>query len=225
MNELIFLFHTFSVIGLSIYLSSRGIHFLMGWIGLLAVMANLFVIKQTELFGLTVTCSDVYAVGGMVALNLLQEFHGRSWGKSAIDLSFTFLLAFGLMSQFHLFYYPSIFDQTHQSFNLILSSTPRLFAASITSFWVVQRIDLALFQIFKQRYPDLSLSIRSGISISISQIVDTVLFTFLGLYGLAADLGSIILVALAIKLLVIITASPILTLAKRIHHDRDGATV
>lgn len=225
MNELNFLLHTLSVIGLSIYLSTRGIHFLLGWIGLLAVMANLFVTKQTDLFGLTVTCSDVYAVGGMVSLNLLQEFYGRTYSKQAISLSFTFMLAFGLMGQFHLLYHPSIVDETHASFLQILSSTPRLFAASISTFWIVQRIDLALFQFFQFNYPSLSLGVRSGISISISQTIDTILFTFLGLYGMAADLGDIIIVALAIKFIVILTASPLLSLAKRIHNVRPGTAV
>jgi uncharacterized integral membrane protein (TIGR00697 family) len=55
---------------------------------LLAVIANLFVLKQTVLFGLHVTCSDVYVIGSMLSLNLLQEHYGQREGQRAIWITF-----------------------------------------------------------------------------------------------------------------------------------------
>lgn len=119
------------------------------------------------------------------------------------------------MAQIHLFYYPSPFDTSQSSFDAILSPSPRLLAASLCVFWIVQQIDLRLFGYLKQRYQRISLSLRNAFSLSATQFLDTLLFSIFGLWGIVAHLSDIILVSFLIKLIVIALMSPLVHFSKR----------
>lgn len=213
-NEFLFLLQIFLVLGFCFGALRLGASALISLIALQGVIANLFVVKQMQLFGLTVTCSDVFAIGSMIGLNLLQEYFGKAYAQRAIKISFLTLLFFVAVSQIHLGYSPALADQTHGAFYLVLSSTPRIIFASIAVYYIVQKVDVWLFGKLKNLFGDKYLSIRMGVSLVITQAIDTVLFSFLGLYGLVAEIGSVILLSFFVKCLVIGAGSPLAALAK-----------
>ncbi len=215
MNEGVFLLHV-AITGIAALVALRmGRGALIGWIGLQAVIANLFVIKQIQLFGMTVTSSDVYVIGSILSLNLLQEFHGKEAARASSHICLFLMVAFGIMSQMHLAYVPSPVDTTHAYFVEILGVTPRLLVASFVVFYIVQRLDIYLFGRLRDRLHRWPLALRSGISVSISQLADTVLFTYIGLWGLIEAPLEVIVVSYAIKLLVIAFATPFTALARK----------
>lgn len=163
-----------------------------------------------SLFGLTVTCSDVFSIGGILSLNLLQEYFGRDAAKHAVKISVGALLFFALMSQIHLLYQPSLFDAVHGAFQDIFSSSLRIVAASLATFYFVQQWDVRFFAYLKGRLP-----IRIGLSLFISQFLDTVLFSFLGLYGIVGSLFDIIFMSFLIKCLIILVSAPFTVFSKR----------
>lgn len=177
-------------------------------------MANLFVMKQMQLFGLTVTCSDVYAVGSFLSLNILQEYYDRPSAKKAILISALCQAFLLVMSQFQLYYIPSPLDTTHEAFSTILSSYPRILIASLGVFYFVQNMDVVIFQGLRKALPHTSFTLRNGIGLTISQALDTVLFSFLGLWGIVSSITDVIFVSLAIKLILVASTTP-LTLALR----------
>ena len=130
-NEIFFLMQILLVIGFSIGAVRIGAPALTALVALNGVLANLFVVKQMELFGLTVTCSDVFAIGSILGLNLLQEHFGKEAAEKAIKISFFSLVFFVLVSQIHLWYAPASADRTHNAFEAILSSAPRIVLASV----------------------------------------------------------------------------------------------
>ena len=83
MNECIFLLHVALVIGFALGALRLGKEALTAWVALQAVLANLFVIKQMTFLGFTVTCSDVFAIGSIAGLNLVQEFFGKESARKA----------------------------------------------------------------------------------------------------------------------------------------------
>lgn len=200
MNEVLFLLHL-AVAAFFIWPFMRlGKSGLMCWIGLQPILANLFVLKQITLFGFHVTCSDVYAVSTALGLNLLQEYYGKESAKKAVWISFMLLLFFVVMSGLHLLYTASSQDYTQSAYQLILSSTPRLVAASVVSFFCVQWIDVQFFGFLKSKSHYFSLFTRNIMSLSISQCLDTLLFTFLGLWGLVGQLFDVFLMSFIVKL-------------------------
>lgn len=222
MNEILFFIHAFAVMGFVLAALKMGKGTLTALVALQAVLANLFVIKQICFFGFHVTCSDVYAVGSIFGLNLLREYFGKEAAKSALWTCFFAMGFFALMAQAHLFYAPSIHDTTHAAFETILSSSPRLLIASLLVFLFVQQIDLKLFGHLKEKLRA-PLSVRNALSVSATQFLDTILFSFLGLWGLVANLADIVLISFLIKLCVIALMSPAIHFSKRFLPRRENA--
>lgn len=213
MNEILFFAHILVVVGFAAFALRRAA--LVPFVVLQALLANLFVTKQMVLFGLTVTCSDVYSIGCLLSLNLLQEFFGKEEAKKAIEVSFLSMVFFALMSQVHLLYVPSPSDTAHSACLQLFSSTPRIIFASIAVFYFVQKIDMKLFGYLQKRFCGRQLSLRLVISLVASQFVDTVLFSFLGLYGIVSPLFDIIVVSLMAKGLAIAASAPFTALIRR----------
>jgi len=215
MNESIFIVHIVLVVGFSFWALKMGKTALSAWIALQAVLANLFVIKQISLFGLHVTCSDVFAIGSIFGLNLLREYYGAKTAKKALWSCFFVMVCFVVMAQIHLLYTPSPLDQTHPAFASILASSPRLLLTSLAVFFLVQQIDLKLFGWMREKMGQVPLSIRNAGSVVATQFLDTLLFSLVGLWGLMENLFDIILLSFLIKAAVIACMTPLTHFAKR----------
>jgi uncharacterized integral membrane protein (TIGR00697 family) len=214
MNEILFFTQTIIIIGFAIGALKLGKSALTTWVAVQALIANLFVLKQINLFGFHVTASDAYVIGSLLGLNFLQEYFSQDDAKKATWICFFFMLFFAIVSQVHLLYQPSIHDTTQTSFVAILSQSPRLIFASMFVFFVVQQIDIRFFAFLKNMFPQLNFTTRTSISLVVSQFLDTILFSFIGMYGLLASITDVILISFAIKLMVIACFSSCMRLAK-----------
>lgn len=213
-NEFLFFFHVLLGMGFLLGALRLGRGALQAVIILEVVLANLFVIKQMRLFGFSVTCSDVYAIGAMLGLNLMQEYWGKEAARQCIKMGFWGLLFVTAMAYMHLLYRPFGGEEIQSAFSLIFASTPRIFLSSISVYFFVQRLDMALFGWMKQRWEG-GLGWRVGVSLFMTQVIDTSLFTFLGLYGIVASLSDVILVSLIVKGMVIAMSSLVVGLSRR----------
>ncbi len=166
MNEVLFFLHLLLIFSFALFALKLGKIFLTTWIAIQAILANLFVIKQICFFHFNITCSDAFAIGSVLGLNLLQEYYDKQSAKKALWAAFFAMFFFSIMSQMHLLYTPSDYDTTHQAFKQLLSPSPRLFAASIFVFLITQHLNIHFFQFFKQKAHFLPFSLRSGFSIS-----------------------------------------------------------
>jgi len=202
-NELILLTQIALVVGTSVLAARVSKEALFVLISLQAVIANLLVLKQVYLFGLHVTCSDAFAIGSILSLNLLQEKFGKEESQRATWLCFGSMLFFALSTQIHLLYAPSPSDNMHAHYAELLSPAPRLFLASITSFFLVQQFDVRFFAFLKDKLPSWRWGARSTISLLVSQFLDTFLFSTLGLWGLVDSLPEIFLFSYLMKILII----------------------
>lgn len=215
MNETLFFAHLLGMLFFSFFSLRFGKEMLMVLISLQAVLANFFVLKQIELFGWTVTCSDIFCVGLLINLNFLQEYFGKESAKKASWISFFSLFFFGVMSQLHLLYTPSSQDFSQNHYLFLLTPAPRILLASFASFFLVQKWDIWFFGFLKTKFIQWPWQLRNGISLMISQILDTFLFSFLGLYGLVASLKSIIVLSLLVKCILLLSMNFISSQAKR----------
>lgn len=202
-NLLIFLGSCALIAAFAGWFSRLGSSALIAWMALLSLLANLFVLKQIDLFGLNATASDIFAIGGLLSLNLLREKYGKDLAQRAIWVSFACLLFFVLMSQLHLFYVPSGFDTSQIAYEQILSASPRLLIASLITFFIVDQCDAQLYGSLRQYFPAFSPLLMSAIAMSLSQLLDTLLFSFLGLYGLIQAIAEVILISYTIKFIAI----------------------
>ncbi|HXF28352.1 MAG TPA: queuosine precursor transporter [Chlamydiales bacterium] len=213
-NNTLFFIHAASIL-IFLYTCLRlGKEALMAFVAGTWIAANFYATKEILLFGFEVTASDVYTIGAMMGLFLIQEYWGKLAVRATLHLSFLLLFFAALTSYFHVQYTPSTHDTMHTTFERLLAPTPRLAIASFVSFVIVQYLEIALFQLFQkaQRIP---LSIRAFSVGAITQCLDTLLFSILGLSGIVHSLVDIFVVSYFIKLIVLAVASPTLSLS---HH-------
>jgi len=212
MNEYYFFLHTSILIAFILIAARFGKIALSLLSTLFFLLANLFVTKQIELFSFTVTASDAYTIGGIFALNLLQEHFGKEEAKKQTVQGSFILLAFALLSQIHLLYIPSSFDTVHHSFYQILATTPRIFLSSFVILFIMQRLDVELFSRLRKHLP---LPFTMIISAAVCQFIDTAAFSYFALYGLVHSMFDIIFVSYSIKLLALVLMSPFAKLARK----------
>ncbi|HSW74190.1 MAG TPA: queuosine precursor transporter [Candidatus Limnocylindria bacterium] len=216
MNELIFITHAFTVSACALLALRLGKEALIAFVCLQGILANLFVTKQITLFQLNATGSDAYTIGIVLGLNLLQEYYGKEITKKAIWISFFTLLFYSVATYIHLGYAPSPVDTMHDHFAAILNHMPRIVIASLSVYLVVQQIDAWFFGVLQKVFNNRFLTLRYCISISLCQLLDTVLFSFLGLYGLVDNLGQIIFISYTVKLAAIAISIPCVTFSKKL---------
>ncbi len=203
MNELIFILQVVAVVGAVMVGRRLDKEALMVLAVLLAVFANFFVLKQIDIMGWTVTCADAYVVGHLLCLNWLQQEYGKAFANKTVQLSFGAMLVFAILSQIHLIFVPSSVDVTQEHYQALLGIAPRLLLASLATFYLVQRLDIYLFGKILDWMPQTAWKIRSAISLLISQAVDTLLFTLLGLYGVVDNWLAIFWMSFVVKCAVI----------------------
>lgn len=215
MNEITFLIQIVFILLFSFGALRLGKGALVTAVAIQAILANFFVLKQIDLFGLSVTCSDAFAIGSMLCLNLLREHFGKEESKKAISLCFFFMIFFVVMSQIHLKFHPNRFDMADHAYFSLLSPAPRLLVASILAFFCSQHFDLRIFGWVMKKLPTTSFALRSGISLSLSQLLDTILFTLFGLLGIAAHVFDVILVSFLVKACIIFMMAPLISLSQK----------
>ena len=205
MNELLFFIEILSLVFFTLIAMRHSKEALVTWIVLQGVFANLFVLKEISFFGLSVTPTDPFAVSALFSLNLLQEKWGRLGTKGILPIQTIAFLFVVVISYFQLQFVPTQADVAHDAYAALLGYMPRIMVASLVTMLVVQRIDMALYQWLKGR---LSFFWRNLCSLLVSQTIDTLLFTFIGLFGLLSSPFDLILLSLIIKGIVILTVAP-----------------
>ncbi len=215
-NELIFFLHSIIIGIFALGALKIGKEALIAFIALQTILANLFVLKESTLFGLNATCADAFAIGAVLGLNLLQEYFGKEITKKTIGISFFLLIFYGIISQIHLAYFPSLHDSIHANYAAIFHFMPRLVIASMITYLIAQLFDAWLYGKLKELFNGRYLIARNICSISLSQLLDTVLFSLLGLYGIVHNVWHIIIISYAIKLAAIAISMPFVAMSKKI---------
>lgn len=213
MNETIFFLHLLLLVGF-IYVSLKHIPYgLIALCGLQVILANLFVTKQITLFSFTVTPTDAYILGSFLSLNLLQEFYGREEAKKMMRLNLFLLLFFAAMAFVQVVYIPSPFDSMDGAFRAILTPSFRIFFSSLLCFIITQRLDFHLFGFLRKHF---SLTRAMILSLALTQALDTIAFSLLGLWGIVHSLTDIMLVSYFIKMITLATLAPFTRLFQKV---------
>jgi len=213
-NELLFLIHVLVITMCTIIAAKMGKEALISNIALLCVLANLFILKQITFFGLYPTASDAFSVGIIVGLNVLQEYFGKVVTKKAILICFFSLIMYTILSQIHLIYEPNIYDFSSIHYKALMQFMPRIAIASISVILFVQALNRMLFGFLKKKLHGKYFLLRNLITIVITQLIDTVLFSFASLYGVVSNIGDIIIISTTVKLAAIAIMVPLISLIK-----------
>ena len=168
---------------------------LFGKKGLLALnvmatlLANIEVMILVKAFGMEMTLGNILFASTFLITDIMSENHGRKDANKAVLISTLCSIFFIAISQTWLLYTPSVNDWASGSFRTIFSSTPRIVCASLVVYLLSQLTDVWLYHKWwdwcKRHFGDAKkgLWIRNNGSTMVSQLINTLLYTFLAFYG------------------------------------------
>ena len=206
-NELLLSIHALIAVGLVFVAFRIGKSALISYISICGVLANFFIFKQVNLFSLHVTATDVFMIAQLVALNLLQELYGAEEARQAINISFFASICTTIFGLIQVAYVPNSFDTTHLLYATILLPIPRIIAASLGTDFVAAHIERWVFAALSKHLNKRFFALRNIVTMAISQLFDTVVFSIAGLYGIVASVPHIIITSLSIKAVLIVGMS------------------
>ena len=207
-NEILFLIHSCACAVSALGALWLGPSALVGLTCMFGIIANIFVSKQITLFGFETIATDAFIVGSIFCLNMLQEHFGRAWALKAIAANFYVTVVYLIFSLLHIAYIPNAFDIMHLHFEAILVPMPRIIVSSVIVYLISQYLDAVIFGYLKRLFNGKYLPLRNIVSMSVSQLVDTVLFSYVALYGSVHSVISIIIVSYTVKMIVIALTAP-----------------
>ena len=199
---------------------------LVMWIPISVIVANIQVIQTVELFGLVATLGNIVYASSFLVTDILSENYGKSDAKKAVWIGFFSLISMTLLMNLALYFLPLEGDvfasSTHESLSTIFKLMPRIAIASLAAYLVSQQHDIWAFHFWKKRFSsDRQLWLRNNLSTMVSQLLDSVVFTFIAFYGVfeLSLLYEILITTYLLKWAVAAADTPFVYWAKHIHKN------
>ena len=199
---------------------------------LATLIANIEVLILVRAFGVEMTLGNVLFASTFLITDIMSENHSRKEANRAVIISTLCSVFFILISQMWLLYTPSENDWASGSFHTIFSSTPRIVCASLGVYLISQLTDVWLYHKWwdwcKKKFGDSSrgLWIRNNGSTMISQLLNTLLYTFFAFYG-TYQIETLVTIFTSSYIIYMITSlldTPFVYWARKINKDRRDGT-
>ena len=175
---------------------------LFAWTVFATITANLEVLLLVDAFGIEQTLGNVLFASTFLVTDILSEKYGKKDAQVAVDLGVATSVGFIVLSRLWLCYTPAVNDWAMPSFQTIFTNTPRVMLASVLVFAIVQRFDVWLYHKWwdysKRKFGDSKrfLWLRNNGSTMVSQLLNTVLYTF-GAFGGLYELPTLISICIS----------------------------
>ena len=220
-NELIF------ILTVLIYLGSVLVLYkLFGKDGLYAfaifgtLLGNIAVCKNVDIFGFATTAGNVLYASTFLVTDILSEKYGKKDATKAVAYSFSVMVLWMFGTQLILWFTPNANDYIQESLKIVFGLVPRITAASLVGFVCSQNLDVFLYHLIWSRTGNsrAKLWLRNNGSTLTSQLIDTVIFTFLAFWGVYPKpvFFSILITTYLFKALVALLDTPFMYWARSI---------
>ena len=181
MNEALFLGFALFLLVTNLVAFRMGKIYVFVLIAVFSLLMNIFVTKQFELFGLMVTGGNALYGAVFLLTDLLSEHYGKKEAMKAVAVGFITMILFIVATQVLILFQANEFDFAHDSIATLFSVTPRILIGSLLAYAIAQTLDVWLYQKIRTWTNEKYLFIRNNGSTLISQAVDTLIFTAVGL--------------------------------------------
>lgn len=188
------------------------------WIPISVIIANIQVTKTVNLFGLEATLGNIVYATGFLVTDILSECFSKKESRKAIGIGFFALICLTLLMQMAVLFKPAPLDFVQDSMLTIFSFMPRLMIASLIAYFISNHHDIIAYEFWKKKFPSTKMIwLRNNASTFISQLIDSVIFTFIAFYGVFEMdvLYQIVLSTYILKWIVALLDTPFLYLAKK----------
>jgi hypothetical protein len=226
MNEVIFIAFTLFLISLNLVAFRLGKTYMFILIAIYSVIMNIFVTKQFTLFGLEVTGGNALYGAIFLLTDLLSEHFSKKDALRSVAAGFLSVLVFVVATQVLLAFTPNEYDFAQESITTLFSVTPRILIGSLIAYAIAQTIDVYLYDKIRKFTKEKYIFLRNNGSTLVSQLIDSIIFTAvglttftsLGLEGIidASIFWQVTLATYAIKVVVALIDTPFIYLSYKI---------
>lgn len=184
---------------------------LYAWTVIATIAANIEVLILVDAFGMEMTLGNILFASTFLVTDIISEIYGKKDANRAVNLGIATSFAFIIISQSWLLYLPSANDWASSSIHVIFKNTPRVMLASFLVYAICQRFDVWLYHKWwafttkKTGNYKGYLWLRNNGSTLLSQLLNTVLYTFGAFAGLY-DLPTLIEICISSYVIFIITS-------------------
>lgn len=189
------------------------------------ITANIEVLILVNAYGMEQTLGNILFASTFLVTDILSEIAGKKEAQKAVNLGIFTSVLFIIISQSWLLYQPSANDWAQEPIRSIFSNTPRLMIVSVLVYAICQRFDVWAYHKWwnftKTKFGDEKrfLWLRNNGSTLISQLLNTILYTFGAFWGMY-EFPVLINIALASYVIFIVTSladTPFVYLARKIN--------
>ncbi|NOR25548.1 MAG: queuosine precursor transporter [Desulforhopalus sp.] len=187
------------------------------WIPIATILANIQVLKMVDLLTIGVTLGNITYASSFLVTDILSENYGKKSAKKAVFIGFFSLTATVIIMNLALMFKPNEFDFIQQSLENIFALLPRIALASLIAYGVSQLHDVWAYNFWKNIFPSMKfLWLRNNASTMVSQLIDSLIFTFIAFWGLLpqSEFVQILITTYVVKLIVAAIDTPFLYMAR-----------
>lgn len=155
------------------------------------ITANIEVLIMVDAFGMEQTLGNILFASTFLVTDIISEVDGKKAAQKAVNIGIFTSVFFIVVSQSWLLYRPSASDWAQPAIKEIFSNTPRLMIVSVLVYAICQRFDVWAYHkwwaITKKHFNGDSrkaLWLRNNGSTLISQLLNTLLYTFGAFWGM-----------------------------------------
>ena len=196
---------------------------------LATLLGNIEVLLLVKALGVEMTLGNVMFASTFLITDIMSENHSRKDANRAVVISTFCSLVFIAISQMWLLYTPGENDWASGAFHTIFSSTPRIVCASLLVYLISLLTDVWLYHKWwewcRKRFGDekKGLWIRNNGSTMVSQLLNTLLYTFFAFYG-TYDIKTLMSIFISSYIIYIITSlldTPFVYWCRNIHEKHN----
>jgi uncharacterized integral membrane protein (TIGR00697 family) len=190
------------------------------WIPIATILANIQVLKMVDLLSIGVTLGNITYASSFLVTDILSENYGKKSARKAVYIGFFSLTATVVIMNIALVFKPNEFDFIQESLKNIFAVLPRIAFASLVAYGISQLHDVWAYNFWKNFFPGVKfLWLRNNASTMVSQLLDSIIFTFIAFWGLLPreEFIQILITTYLVKWLVAGVDTPFLYLAQRMY--------
>ncbi len=231
-NEVLLIFSMILIYGLVlVFYRLFGKMGLFAWTAIVTITANIEVLILVDAFGIEQTLGNVLFASSFLVSDILSENEGRASANLAVKIGIASNISFILLSQLWLQFTPSVNDFAFASIQTIFSNTPRVMLAGLLVYALSQLLDVYLYHYLWKKTEKIfgdsikGLWLRNNGSTLISQMLNTVCFTFAAFYGVY-ELDVIMSIIISSYMIYVVTSlcdTPIVYISRKIKKNENQA--
>ena len=197
----------FSFGGLLLFFRYGGRAGIYAWNIFVTITANIEVMVLIHAFGMDQTLGNTLFAASFVTTDILSEEYGKKASARAVKLGVLADIAFFALAILWQLYTPSEADTAMPLMKELFAQTPRVMAASLLAYVVSQAHDVWSYHFWWHVTGDNDrfMWVRNNCSTLVSQLINTVIFTFAAFWG-TYDFPTLLSILLASYVIFIFTS-------------------